>query len=79
MAPSLKPESRWFDPKAASNPLNPSINPPAHLAHQKAPVCVVPPIGYARPIVTPNKIILDYSGPIALLCLNMAMSGLKDT
>jgi hypothetical protein len=49
------------------------------LAHQKAHVCVVPPIGSARPIVTPNKIILDYSGPIALLCLNMAMSGLKDT
>jgi hypothetical protein len=62
MAPSLKPESRWFNLEAASNPLNPIVNPLTPLAHQKAPDHVAPPIGSARPIVTPigsSVIILD--------------------
>jgi hypothetical protein len=52
MAPSLNPESHWFNPESASNSLNQMVNPLVPLAHPRTPDRVTPPIGYAGPIVT---------------------------
>jgi hypothetical protein len=52
MAPSLKPESRWFNPEAASNFLNQIVNPFVPLAHPSTPDHVTLPISSTRPIIT---------------------------